>query len=148
LRDYVGSDVVEDCDYFIHGTTVGLNAVLERQGANLGLLCTEGFRDVLEIGRGDRGEMYNLFWRQPEALAPRNLRIPVRERTMADGTLHCGLVEEDVRAALKKFNANGVNSIAVALINAYANPSHELAVERILRSAGFDGEISLSHRVS
>jgi N-methylhydantoinase A len=139
---------VDSARFFLHGTTVGLNALLERRGAIVGLLATRGFRDVLEIRRGDRDDMYDLFWKAPDPLVPRRLRLPVEERIRADGTLEAPLVEEDVLQALDLFASEGVDSIAVAFVNAYANPAHELATERILRAGGFEGEIALSHRIS
>lgn len=134
--------------YFLHGTTVGLNSLLTRTGAVVGLLATRGFRDVLEMARGDRGEPYNLFWRQPAPLVPRRLRLPVTGRMRANGEVFTPLDEDDVRAAVEVFRAEGVNSVAVAFMNGYANPTHELEAERALRKFGFKGEISLSHQVS
>ena len=134
--------------YFLHGTTVGLNALLERRGAVVGMLSTRGFRDVLEIRRGDRDEMYNLFWAPPPPLVPRRRRLPVTERIRADGTIHTPLDPEDIRKAVGVFQAEEVACVAVAFINSYANPEHELAAERALREFGFEGEISLSHQVS
>jgi len=139
---------VEESRLFLHGTTVGLNALLERRGATVGLLATRGFRDLLEIRRGDRADMYDLFWTPPPPLVPRRLRLPVDERIRADGTIERPLDEEAVRRALLALTAEGVDSIAVAFLNAYANSTHELAAEQILRDAGFDGDISLSHRIS
>lgn len=148
VLEAVPPDVIDRAEYFLHGTTVGLNALLERRGAVVGLLATRGFRDVLEIRRGDRAEMYNLFWQQPEPLVPRRLRLPVTERILANGKVHRPIDLDDVRRALEVFRAEGVTSIAVAFINSYANPEHELAAAEALRAAGWDGEISLSHRVS
>jgi N-methylhydantoinase A len=148
VRAAVPAERLPSTRYFLHGTTSGLNALLERKGATVGLLATRGFRDVLEIRRGDRDEMYNLFWSPPPPLVPRRLRLPVTERVLADGTVHTPLDEADVRQALTVFAEEGVDCVAVAFINAYANPAHELEAERILRELGFAGEISLSHRVS
>ncbi|HUZ83138.1 MAG TPA: hydantoinase/oxoprolinase family protein, partial [Gaiellales bacterium] len=134
--------------YFLHGTTVGLNALIERRGAVVGLLATDGFRDVLELRRGDRDDPYDLFWKPPAPLVPRDLRIPVRERIRADGVVHRELVAADVSAAVELFRSRGVDAVAVTFMNAYANPRHELEAERLLRAAGFDGDVSLSHRVS
>jgi N-methylhydantoinase A len=133
---------------FLHGTTVGLNALLERKGAKVGLLATRGFRDVLDVRRGDRDDPYDLFWRQPEALVPRHLRLPVSERIRADGTVHLRLEEADVAAAVEAFRAEGVEAVAIAFVNSYANPQHELAAAASLRAYGFEGEISISHQVS
>lgn len=135
-------------EYFLHGTTVGLNALLQRKGAVVGLLATEGFRDILEIRRGDRDEMYNLFWKPAPPLVPRRLRLPVRERIRADGDVHIPIEIEDVRQAVATFEEEGVTSVAIAFLNSYANPAHELAAETALRAAGYEGEISVSHRIS
>ena len=98
---------------------------------------TRGFRDILEIARGDRGDPYDLFWRQPEPLVPRRLRLPVTERIRANGEVWTELEENDVRAATEVFAAEGVTSIAIAFLNSYANPAHEVAAENALREAGF-----------
>src|SRR5262245_1395383 len=144
----VPAEVVAGAEYFLHGTTVGLNALLQRSGARVGLLCTAGFRDVLEIRRGSREEMLNLWWRPPEPLVPRELRIPIGERTRADGTVQAEVPDAEIAAAVKLFEAEGVDSVAVAFINGYRNPDNELAAEEAPRIHGVEGEISLSHRVS
>ncbi len=144
----ISGELLKETEYFLHGTTVGINALLERKGAKVGLLATAGFRDVLEIRRGDRAEMYNLIWTPPPPIVPRHLRLPITERMLADGSIHQELVEEDVLKALRTFHEEGVDSIAVAYLNAYVNPDHELRSEAILRAAGFTGAISLSHRIS
>jgi N-methylhydantoinase A len=144
----VPAERLRAAEFFLHGTTVGLNALLERRGAVVGLLATEGFRDILEIRRGDRVDMYDLFWRQPEPLVPRRLRIPVRERLFATGEVHTNIELDDVRAAAQTFKDEGCTAVAIAFLHAYANGEHELAAARVLREAGFEGEISLSHQVS
>ncbi len=148
LDETLDERALASAGFFLHGTTVGLNALLTRSGAVVGLLATRGFRDVLEIRRGDRAEPYNLFWRAPEPLVPRRLRLPVTERLRADGEVDLPLEPDDVRAAAAVFAAEGVTAVAVAFLHAYANPAHELEAERLLLEAGFAGEISLSHRVS
>lgn len=148
VRRHVPKAVIDVAELFLHGTTVGLNALLERRGAKVGLMTTEGFRDVLEIRRGDRAEMYNLFWRQPEPLVPRHRRLGITERMAGNGQELVALDEASVLAAYKKLTAAGADAIAVCLLHAYANPAHELGVEKILRDAGFTGAISLSHRIS
>ncbi|MDX6726816.1 MAG: N-methylhydantoinase [Baekduia sp.] len=144
----LSAGALDSAQIFVHGTTVGLNALLERRGATVGLLVTEGFRDVLELRRGDRDDPYDLFWRAPEPLVPRHLRLPVGERVLADGSVHAPLAGEDVTAAAEAFAGGGVDAVAIAFMNAYANPAHELEAERLLRAAGYEGDISLSHRVS
>ncbi len=144
----VPAGMVPEAQYFLHGTTVGLNALLERKGAVVGLLATRGFRDILEIRRGDRDDPYDLFWTQPLPLVPRHLRLPVTGRIRADGRIHTPLDEEDIRRAVEVFLAEGVSCVAVSFINSYANPEHELGAERALRRFGFEGDVSLSHQVS
>ena len=148
VAEAVPAERVGDVEFFMHGTTVALNALLTRSGARTGLICTEGFRDVVEIGRGDREAMYDIFWRPPPALVPRRDRLTVRERVRADGEILSPLDEEEVVAALRHFAGAEIESIAVCLMNAYANPAHEVAVASILREGGFSGEIALSHELS
>ena len=144
----LSSEQIEQCRYFLHGTTVGINALLERKGAVVGLLTTAGFRDVLEIRRGDRDEIYNILWKPPAPLVPRRLRLAAGERVLSDGTVERPLEEVDVAAAVERFADEDVEAIAVVFMNAYANPVNELAAEQALREQGFEGDISLSHRVS
>jgi len=144
----VPSERVGAAEYFLHGTTVGLNSLLTRTGAVVGMLATRGFRDILEVRRGDRDDPYDLFWKHPPPLVPRRLRIPVTERMLFDGTVRTPIELDDVRAAVEVFEAEGVTSVAVAFLHSYANPAHELAAAEALREAGFRGELSLSHQVS
>ena len=128
---------VESSEYFLHGTTVGLNALLENRGAVVGLLCTRGFRDVLEVRRGDRGDPYDLFW-HAAAAAGAAAPAPARSggRMRADGVEHAPFEPDDVAAAAARFAEHGVTAVAIAFMNAYANPAHELEAERLLREAG------------
>lgn len=148
VTEHVPADIIASAAYFLHGTTVGLNALLERRGAKVGLITTTGFRDVLEIRRGDRAEMYNLFWKQTVPLVPRRLRLEAGGRMLGSGEEMTPLDRASVLAAYEILKAEKVDSIAVCLLNAYANSRHELEVERILRDAGFVGGISLSHKIS
>ena len=102
-------------DFFLHGTTVGLNALLERKGSKVGLLCTKGFRDILEIRRGDRDEMYNLFWQPAPPLVPRYLRLEVEERIMANGNIHNPINKDQLKEVCQKLIKEKVSSIAIAL---------------------------------
>ena len=148
IAEAVPKPLLEQAAFFLHGSTVALNALLERKGALIGLLTTEGFRDVLELRRGDRAAMNDLLWLPPPPLVPRRLRLGVRERILADGAVDTPIEEDDVARAHAVFAAEGVECVAVMFLNAYANPAHELAAEAALRAAGFTGEISLSYRVS
>ena len=148
LAEALSEAEIRAAGYFLHGTTVGLNSLLQRAGARVGLLCTAGFRDILEIRRGDRDEMYNLFWAPAPPLVPRRRRRPVTERVRADGSIHRPIETDDVAAALEQFRAEEVDTIAVAFLNAFANPAHELQALETLRACGFTGSVSLSHQVS
>ena len=148
VKRNLSSETIKDIEFFLHGTTVGLNALLERKGSKVGMLCTKGFRDVIEIRRGDRDEMYNLFWQPSEPLVPRYLRLELNERMFANGKIHTALNEEEVEKACKFFIEEEVSSIAVCLINAYANNEHEKKIEKLLRNFGFKGYVSLSSVVS
>jgi N-methylhydantoinase A len=118
----------------VHGTTVASNTILQKSGARTGVLATKGFRDVLEIARIRTPGMFDLAWDKPEPLAPRRYRLEVTERIAADGAIVTPLVEADVIAAGRRFAAEGVASVAIAFINSYANPAHEIAAERLLRA--------------
>ena len=139
---------LEKIDFFLHGTTVGLNSLLERKGSKVGLLCTKGFRDILEIRRGDRDEMYNLFWQPAPPLVPRFLRLEIEERLFANGNVHKKINTEQVEDACNKFIKEKVDSVAIAFINSYTNKDHEILASKILIESGFEGQISLSSMVS
>jgi N-methylhydantoinase A len=121
-------DVVE----IVHGTTVASNTLLQKSGARTGVLTTRGFRDVLEIGRIRTPTMFDLTWVKPEPLAPRRHRLEVEERVAADGTVVTPLDEASVRAAGRRFCAEGVEAVAICFLNSYANPTHERAAQRLL----------------
>jgi len=137
-----------DVRQLLYGHTVGLNTILERTGSSIGLLTTEGFRDTLEIGRGDRSDPYDLRWERPKPLVPRRHRIAIPGRMLATGEEHRPLDLDAVRAAAAHFVEHGIEAVAICFLHSYANPAHELAAAQALREAGFDGELSLSHRVS
>jgi N-methylhydantoinase A len=134
-----------DPDEVIHGSTVATNALLERKGARVALLTTEGFEDVLVIGRQTRRELYNIFVRRPDPLVPEKLRLGVKERTLYDGSIERKLDEEHLRELASLLAREGIESAAVCLLFSFANPRHEQAVERAL--APLKIPISLSSRV-
>jgi len=117
-----------DVRSLIHGTTLATNALIERKGARTGLLTTAGFRDAVEIGREGRYDMYDLFIDQPAPLVPRHLRLEVKERIMADGSVLTPLDESTARAAITKLKDAGVEAVAICLLHAYRNPAHERAL--------------------
>ena len=134
----------------VHGTTVATNALLERKGARTGLITTAGFRDVYEIRRLNRSyeDLYNVFWAKPAPLVPRHLRREVRERMTVDGTPITPLDPASVEDAVAVFRREGVESVAVCLLHAYRNPSHEEHVGRLLEELLPSAFVSLSHVIS
>ena len=134
---------------FAHGTTVATNAVLERKGARIGLITTAGFRDVLEIGRQSRRDMYDLALKAqpPVFLAPRRLRQEVTERLDAQGAVVTPLDEASVRAAVQALLRQEVQAIAICLIYAFLNPAHEQRVAAIVEEMAPGLPVSLSSAV-
>jgi N-methylhydantoinase A len=112
---------------FVHGTTIVINAITERKGAKVGLLTSEGFRDILEIGRGTRPDFFNLEYRKPEPFVPRYLRRELKGRINYKGMETTPLDLSGLPAILDDFRAEGVEAIAICFINSYANPAHEEA---------------------
>lgn len=121
-----------DLDAALHATTIATNAIIERKGAKTALIATAGFRDVLIIGRQKRYETYDLYLEKPPPLAPRRAIFEVEERVAHDGAVLTPLDIETVERAADAIAAGGYESVAVALLHAYANPDHERAVREIL----------------
>jgi len=132
----------------VHGTTLVSNALIERNGAVTGLLTTRGFRDVLEIGREQRYDLYDLFLEMPRPLAPRHRRWEVGERVLADGTVDISLDVEEVRRVAREARAAGVEALAVCLLHAYRYPDHELLVRDVLAEELPDIAVALSSEVA
>lgn len=141
------SALLRDCALFVHGSTVATNTILEKKGARVGLLTTEGFRDSLEIRRGIRENQWDHRAPFPEVLAPRYLRLPVRGRIGADGRELAPLRGEDVDAAARVFAEEGVESVAVCLFNSFLDGAHERAAGARLAKAWAGEWISLSSEV-
>jgi N-methylhydantoinase A len=120
-------------DELFHGSTIATNTLLERKGARTALLTTSGFEDVLMIGRQDKTRVYDLFYRKPEPLIPRELVIGVRERMGADGTPVLALTDAEVaRCVDQVLGIDGLESVAISLLHAYRVPDHERALEASL----------------
>jgi N-methylhydantoinase A len=131
----------------VHGTTLVINAVIERKGARTGLITTKGFRDVLEIGREKRFDAYDLQIEFPAPLVPRRLRMEVAERLHATGAVLEPLDEASVREAVATLLANDCESIAVCLIHSYANPAHERRIAEIVGEMAPQVSVTLSSDV-
>ncbi|MGI9417975.1 MAG: hydantoinase/oxoprolinase family protein [Geminicoccaceae bacterium] len=136
-----------DIALVIHGTTLATNAILERKGAITALVTTEGFRDVLDIGYETRFDQYDLMLEKPKPLVPRERRLTVPERVDVGGRILTPLDEAAVRALVPALDADGVESVAVGFLHAYANPAHERRCAEILRAERPDLLISLSSEV-
>ena len=130
-----------------HATTLVTNVILERKGARTGLVTTRGFRDILEMGREVKYTVFRFDIRFPPPLVPRELRLGVTERVLADGTVRVPLDEAEVRSAAALFRDAGVEAVAVCFLHAYRNPSHELRAAEILADALPGVHLSCSHEV-
>lgn len=134
-------------DRLVHGTTLGINALLERKGARTAMLVTRGFRDILELRRGTRGELWDLSGRLPEPLVERSLRFEIDERIDSAGHVIVPLDADQVRAALDRCAAAGAGVVAVCLLHAYQNPQHETTIRELARESHPQIGISLSSDV-
>jgi len=137
-----------DCRLLIHGTTIAINALLEGKGARTGLITTEGFRDVLEIGRGNFLRMYDVLYQRPTPLVPRGRCLEVGERLTSRGDVLVPLDEGAVREAARRLAAEGVESVAVCLLFSFRNPAHERRAAELIAEALPGASISVSHRIT
>ena len=131
----------------VHAFTVATNALLTGNGARVALITTKGFRDVLEIARLRMPQLYNMDWDKPKPLVPRRLRFEIEERMGGDGAIVQPLDPASVIAALEKMRGQDVDSVAICLLHAYANPVHERAVMDLVRKHAPHLSISASHQV-
>ena len=137
-------DLLTNCHLLIHGTTVAINTLLQYRGAKTGLICTEGFRDTLEIRLGYRDKRYDFRYGPPPILVPRYLRLPVRERVDKNGKIVIPLEEEDVYQAVEVFKREGVEAVAVCLLWSFYNPQHERRIGEIVSQEMPNAYVSLS----
>jgi len=121
-----------DIAYFGHGTTVATNALIQHRGVRTGLVTTDGFRDLLEIGRQKRPDLYDLQVDKPPVLVARELRLQVPERIRYDGTVETALDEQAVRDAARALKAAGVQAIAICFLYSFVHPAHEATAKRII----------------
>lgn len=137
----------ESIEFLGHGTTVATNAVLEETWADTALLTTAGFRDVLEIGRQTRPDIYDFRAEKPTPIVERDRRFEVTERLDERGAVLTDLDEESVRAVAKKLQNTDIDSVAISLLYAFENADHERRVRKILKNTGIDTSVSLSSDV-
>jgi len=122
-----------DTSFFVHGCTIVINALTERKGAKTGLITTKGFRDVLEITRANRPDLYNMYYTKPKPFVPRRCRLEVDERMNYKGEELVPLNEGDVFKAVEFFRKEGIETIAVCFLHSYANPAHEKRCGELIR---------------
>jgi N-methylhydantoinase A len=133
---------------FVHGTTVVINAVTQRAGARTALVTTRGFRDVLEIGRANRPDLYNLAYRKPAPFVPRRLRFEVGERMTYSGDVAEPLRREDLQDVAERIERAGVQAVAICFLHAWANPEHERQAAALLAARLPGLAVVASHQVS
>jgi N-methylhydantoinase A len=137
-----------DIESIVHGSTVVINALLERKGARTALITTHGFRDVYEIGRINRPESFNLFFRKHRPLVPRNLIFEVAERTLADGTEEQALDEVGAREVAREIQRLGVEAVAILFLHSYRAPEHEQRMREIVLQEAPGLFVTASHELS
>ncbi len=133
---------------FLHGSTIAINTILERTGARTALIITQGFRDIYEIGRINRPDAYNLFFRKHVPLVERALRFEAKERILADGEIDVALDEEEIAALGAALDRRGIEAAAILFLNCYRNPEHEARAKRIIEANHPKMFVSASHELS
>lgn len=139
---------LSDTTFFVHGSTVVINALTERKGAKTGLITTRGFRDVLEITRANRPDLYNMYYTKPKPFVQRQYRLEVTERMNYKGEVLEPLNEEEVKKAAEYFKREGIEAIAVCFLHSYANPAHERRCGEIIREIAPDIPVTLSCEIT
>ncbi|MUO80870.1 hydantoinase/oxoprolinase family protein [Agrobacterium vitis] len=147
VLDKAGVDIAS-VDLFAHGTTVIINALTERKGAKVGLITTKGFRDTLEIGRGNRPDFFNLMYRKPAPFVPRHLRQELPGRMDYQGHETIPLDLSFLDTILAGYKAEKVEAIAICLLHSYANPAHESAVLQAIRERWPEIAAVASHQIT
>ena len=151
LKEFLGSHSPKDIELMTHSTTITTNAILGQIDLELpktALITTKGFRDILEIGRQKRPELYNLFFQRARPLVPRRRRYEIRERISSDGEELEPLCSDNLKEIMDEIRREGIRSVAVGLINAYANPKHEEEVKRALEEKCPETYVTASSEVS
>lgn len=148
VLDQAGLPGDEAVETFIHGSTVVINALIERKGSPTALITTAGFRDVLEIGRSNRPDAYNYRYRKPRPFIERHMRFEVRERLGRDGQVIEPLAVDDVEQAALAAKAAGAKAIAICFLHAYTNPEHENACAEIVKRVVPGLFVTVSHETT
>jgi N-methylhydantoinase A len=148
VMNAIGEADLGSVDFLAHGTTVIINALTERKGAATALLTTKGFRDVLEIQRANRPDLYNLTYEKPKPFVPRRLRLEVAERMSYKGEVLAPLDEEGVRAAVATAKGRGATALAICFLHSYANDAHERRAAEIVRAEWPEAAVTASHELT
>lgn len=139
---------IKDVDEFLaHGTTVVINAITERKGVKVGLITTRGFRDVLEIARGDRLDMFNIRYKKPPPFVPRYLRKEISERTTYRGDIQSPVALEELPSIIDSLRKEQVEAVAICLLHAYANPSNEKVILEAVKEVWPEVYVVASHQI-
>lgn len=137
-----------DVEFFAHGTTVVINALTERKGVKTGLITTKGFRDILEIARGNRPDFFNLRYTKPKPFVPRYLRREIKERLNYKGETITPIDLDGLADIIADFKADGVKAVAICLLHAYANPAHEQMLAEAVAALWPEVSMVCSHQIT
>jgi N-methylhydantoinase A len=139
---------LDDIENFCHGTTVIINALTERKGVRVGLITTKGFRDVLEVARGDRPNYFDLFYKKPPPFVPRHLRKELLERIDYKGNVVIPLDLGPLDEIVEEFKKEQVEAVAISFLHSYLNPSHEDAVAKAIKALSPELYVSPAHEIA
>src|SRR5919197_2534297 len=139
---------LDGVEFLAHGTTVIINALTERKGATTALLTTKGFRDVLEIQRANRPDLYNLTYEKPKPFVPRRLRLEVAERMSYKGEVLAPLDEASVHDAVAEAKRQDATAVAICFLHSYANDAHERRAAEIARAEWPEAAVTASHELT
>jgi N-methylhydantoinase A len=148
VMDAIAEAELDDVAFLAHGTTVIVNALTERKGARTALITTRGFRDVLEIQKANRPDLYNLLYEKPQPFVSRRLRLEVTERVTYKGEVLAPLDEADVRRAVTEARRQGAEAIAICFLHSYANPVHERRAVEIVREEWPEAAVTASYELT
>jgi N-methylhydantoinase A len=148
VMDVLGQAELEGVSFLAHGTTVIINALTERSGARTALITTRGFRDVLEIQKANRPDLYNLLYEKPEPFVPRRLRFEVTERVTYKGEVLVPLDVGEVRSAAAEARSQGAEAVAIAFLHSYANRAHEARAAEIVRDEWPEAAVTAAHELT